>query len=50
MLICANAQGNHKVKLCVVGKFAKLRCFKGITKLPVVYHALTVMDAEIFTK
>lgn len=28
-LLCANAEGTHKVKPLVIGKYAKPRCFKG---------------------
>nr|XP_033804225.1 jerky protein homolog [Geotrypetes seraphini] len=50
LLVCANASGNHKIKLCVIGKFAKPRCFEGITNLPVDYRAQSNswMDADIF--
>nr|XP_033788001.1 jerky protein homolog isoform X2 [Geotrypetes seraphini] len=52
VLVCANASGNHKVKLSVIGKFPKPRCLKGITNLPVDYHTQSNswMDPEVFTK
>ncbi|XP_069780147.1 jerky protein homolog [Narcine bancroftii] len=52
VLVCANASGSHRVKLTVVGKYAKPRCFKGITHLPVRYQSQTnaLMDADIFTR
>jgi len=50
VLLCANADGSHKVKLFVIGKFKKPRSFKNTTHLPVVYnrqrHAW--MTAELF--
>lgn len=50
VLVCANAAGTHRVKLTVVGKFAKPRCFKNVTHLPVDYRAQgnAWMNAEIF--
>lgn len=40
VLCCANAAGSHRVKLLVVGKAKKPRCFSGIDMdhLPVVYR------------
>ncbi|XP_068094973.1 jerky protein homolog [Hyperolius riggenbachi] len=38
LIVCANASGNHKLKLSVIGKLAKPRSLKGITNLPVDYH------------
>ncbi|GBL83052.1 Jerky -like [Araneus ventricosus] len=39
ILGCANASGSHRVKLTLVGKSKKPRCFKNISKtaLPVHY-------------
>ena len=28
--LCANADGSHKLSPLIIGKFAKLRCFKNI--------------------
>lgn len=39
VLVCGNALRNHRIKLCVVSKFAKSKCFKDITNIPVDYHA-----------
>jgi hypothetical protein len=33
VLFCTNADGSDKLKPLVIGKFAKLRCFKNITHL-----------------
>lgn len=51
VLVCANMAGTHKVKLCVIGKYRKPRCFKNLTYLPVDYRAQSNawMDAETFT-
>jgi DDE superfamily endonuclease./Tc5 transposase DNA-binding domain./CENP-B N-terminal DNA-binding domain. len=50
VLLCANADGSHKMKLFVVGKFKKPRSFKNTIHLPVIYnrqgHAW--MTAELF--
>lgn len=50
MLVCANMAGTHKIKLCVVGKYRKPRCFKNISYLPVDYRAQhsAWMNSEIF--
>lgn len=50
VLVCANAAGTHRVKLTVIGKYAKPRCFKNIAHLPVDYRAQSNawMTAEIF--
>ena len=50
VLCCANMAGTHKVKLCVVGKHKKPRCFKNVNYLPVDYHnqRSAWMTAEIF--
>ncbi|XP_069741553.1 jerky protein homolog [Narcine bancroftii] len=52
VLLCANASGSHRVKLTVVGKCAKPRCFKGIAHLPVGYQSQSNawMDVDIFTR
>jgi hypothetical protein len=39
VLACANAAGTHKLNLAVIGKSQHLRCFKGVSKLPVHYYA-----------
>lgn len=36
-MVCANASGEHKVKLLVIGKSKKPRCFKNVHTLPVSY-------------
>lgn len=43
--------GTHRIKLCVVGKYRKPRCFKNLTYLPVDYRAQSNawMDCETFT-
>ncbi|XP_063843933.1 jerky protein homolog [Scylla paramamosain] len=50
VLCCASMAGMHKVKLCVVGKHKKPRCFKNVNYLPVDYHnqRSAWMTAEIF--
>lgn len=52
ILACANASGNHKMKLTVIGKSAKPRSLKNITKeaLPVHYtnQKSAWMNREIF--
>lgn len=35
VMCCSNRTGNHRVKLCVVGKSAKPRCLKDIKQIPV---------------
>lgn len=37
VLACANASGTHKLKLLVIGKFAKPRALKNVHALPVHY-------------
>lgn len=39
VLFCCNADGSEKLKLTVVGKFQKPRCFKRENHLPCVYRA-----------
>ena len=39
-MVCANASGEHKVKLLVIGKSKKPRCFKNVHTLPVSYTCL----------
>lgn len=50
VLLCANADGSHKMKLFVIGKFKKPRSLKNTTHLPVIYnrqrHAW--LTAELF--
>lgn len=50
VLVCANAAGTHRVQLTVIGKYAKPRCLKNVTHLPVDYRAQSNawMSAEIF--
>lgn len=50
VLCCANMAGTHRIRLCVVGKYKKPRCFKNVTYLPVDYHAQgsARMNSEIF--
>jgi hypothetical protein len=50
VLVCANADGSHKLKLLVVGKFKKPRSFKNSTHLPVIYNRQESawMTAELF--
>ncbi|GBM21736.1 hypothetical protein AVEN_118269-1 [Araneus ventricosus] len=38
ILGCANASGSHRVKLTLVGKSKKSRCFKNINKTPLPVH------------
>lgn len=49
VLVRSNAAG-HKVKLCVIGKFRKPRCFKNSTSSPVFYRlqSNTWMNCDIF--
>jgi hypothetical protein len=51
-MCCANATGDHKLKMLVIGKAKKPRSFKGTvaTNLPVVYYnsARGWMNQEIF--
>ncbi|GBN51142.1 Jerky -like [Araneus ventricosus] len=37
ILGCGNVAGNHKTKLFVIGKLAKLRAFKNVKVFPVIY-------------
>lgn len=39
VMICANADGSHKVPLFVIGKSKNPRCFKHFKKLPVKYRS-----------
>ena len=39
VLVCANMTGTEKLPLLVIGKFAKPRCFKNVSRLPVQYEA-----------
>jgi hypothetical protein len=39
VLACANASGQHRVKLSVIGKIACPRSLKGLMNLPVVYNS-----------
>ena len=39
VLVCANMTGTEKLPLLVIGKFAKQRCFKNVSRLPVQYEA-----------
>jgi hypothetical protein len=50
VLACANASGQHRVKLLVIGKFARSRLLKGLTHLPVVYNSQknSWMEKETF--
>ncbi|XP_053556272.1 jerky protein homolog [Bombina bombina] len=50
VLTCANASGQHKIKLLVIGKYKRPRAFKGILHLPVTYKAQknAWMDKDIF--
>lgn len=40
LLVCANASGNHRLPLVVIGKSKKPRCFKqlNMNSLPVNYY------------
>ncbi|KAJ8866499.1 hypothetical protein PR048_032342 [Dryococelus australis] len=40
-IVCANASGEHKVKLLVIGQSKKPRCFKNVQTLPVSYTSQT---------
>ena len=35
---CSNATGTHKVPLLLIRKSGRLRCFKNVVQLPVVYR------------
>ncbi|XP_071043603.1 tigger transposable element-derived protein 6-like [Parasteatoda tepidariorum] len=50
VLLCANSTGTDKLKPFVIGKYAKPRCFKNVTSLPVDYKAnkRAWMTEEIF--
>jgi hypothetical protein len=39
--LCSNADGSHKLPLLVIGKYAKLRCFKNVNigNLPITYQS-----------
>lgn len=54
ILCCANATGNHGLKLCVIGKSKKPRCFVNTKPedLPVNYYnqSSAWMDRDIFTR
>ena len=54
MLGCTNATGTHKLKLVLIGKSAKPRCFKHakIDVLPLIYKSQrnAWMNSEIFAK
>ena len=39
VLVCANMSGSDKKKLLVIGKSKNPRCFKNISKLPVIYRS-----------
>lgn len=39
LLLCANMDGSQKLKLLMIGKSAKPRCFKNIRSFPVEYRA-----------
>ena len=54
VLGCANATGTHKLKPVLIGKFAKLHCFKNMNMdaLPVIYMSQrnAWMNSEIFAE
>ena len=54
VLGCTNATGTHKLKLVLIGKSAKPRCFKHVNMdaLPVIYKSRrnAWMNSEIFTE
>lgn len=52
VLVGSNMKGNEKLKLVVIGKSAKPRCFKGILTLPVEYFSNknAWMTSDIFEK
>ena len=52
VLVCANISGMDKVPLFVLGKAAKLRCFKNVELLPTELDPNTKagMTGEIFTR
>ena len=52
MLMCATADGSHRLKLCVVGKYRRPRCLKNVMdSLPLhYYHNRSAwFDREIFS-
>ncbi|XP_045208819.2 tigger transposable element-derived protein 4-like [Mercenaria mercenaria] len=51
VMVCANMSGSEKVKLLIIGKSAKPRCFKNVKKLPTDYKAnkKAWMVSEIFS-
>lgn len=53
-MVCANASGNHRLPLLLIGTAKKPRCFKGMNMnaLPVQYYAQKSawMDQKIFTE
>ena len=51
-LMCANADGSHRLKLCVVGKYRRPRCLKNIMdSLPLHYYnnKSAWFDRDIFS-
>ena len=38
VMTCANATGSHKIKLVVIGKSKKPRCFKNVRNFSVIYR------------
>uniref|UniRef100_K7GFI0 DDE-1 domain-containing protein n=1 Tax=Pelodiscus sinensis TaxID=13735 RepID=K7GFI0_PELSI len=51
VLICANASGNHRIKLLVIGKYVKPRALTGVINLPVEYKTQynEWMNCDIFS-
>lgn len=49
-MVCANSTGDHRLPLLIIGKAKQPRCFRGISKLPVVYknQKNSWMETEIF--
>lgn len=52
VLVCANMTGTEKLKLIVIGKAYEPRCFRGKSKVPVVYenNEKSWMTSIIFTR
>lgn len=52
VMICANAEGTHRIPLLVTGKLPKSRCFKNTKHLPVTYRHKknSSMNKKIFTE
>lgn len=49
-MMCANANGTHRLPILIIGKYKKPRCMKNVNYLPVVYKAQKSawMDKTLF--